>query len=231
MAYWRSLRTAEALSSWWLTKRGDPSSEELATAHRSACFAYLSELDLAGRIGTAVHRYVELYDTNGPDDADANREVLAASLDNAAAELSFRNCLGGFRQYCSERAPLHRLASEGMVASVAYQYAGTFDRLGARKGRIVLSDFKTSKGIYFSHLVQLGAYSLAIKEWLGIKVQEFEVLRFGKDGTFEPLTITGRRAILKWEQQAIRCRETYGNIKAFEGSLATKSSASGAHSG
>jgi hypothetical protein len=214
LAWWRSEQTASFLNRWWSSLEEHPSPEQIVSATRLGCLAYLRALDEAGKIGTAVHKYVETYDLEGPSGAAAVKASLSGSL-GAESALLLEKCLAAFEEYTAGRAECRLVQSEGVVASVRHRFAGTFDRLGERKGRLVLTDYKTSKGIYFSHFVQLGAYSLAIREWLGLKVGELEVLRFGKDGTFEPLTVTGRSAILRWERQALRCLETYRAIKAY----------------
>lgn len=61
------------------------------------------------------------------------------------------------------------LEQEIIVGSRAHQYCGRFDcvvryNAGPHKGKIVLADFKTSKRVYYSHLVQLDAYDLAYEE-------------------------------------------------------------------
>lgn len=61
------------------------------------------------------------------------------------------------------------LEQEIIVGSRAHQYCGRFDcvvryHAGPHKGQVVLADFKTSKRVYFSHLVQLDAYDLAYEE-------------------------------------------------------------------
>jgi hypothetical protein len=102
------------------------------------------------------------------------------------------------------------IASESLIASPTHLFCGKFDRLARRNGRLILDDFKTSNSIYLDHFIQLGAYSIAIREWLGMNVEGLEILRFGKDdGEFETLLIDDPKEIKMFEEQAIRCRQTY----------------------
>lgn len=109
------------------------------------------------------------------------------------------------------------VASEQIVASITHKYGGKFDRLATRNGVLILSDFKTSSGIWVDHKIQLAAYRIAIREWLGLDVQGIEILRFGKeDGTFEAELVTDPNTLSDLEQQAIRCRETYAFRSKYE---------------
>ena len=45
---------------------------------------------------------------------------------------------------------------------------------------VTLTDYKTSSGFFIDQFIQLAAYGLAIKEWLGIVVENFEIVRFDK---------------------------------------------------
>lgn len=103
------------------------------------------------------------------------------------------------------------IATEAIVASVEEQYGGKFDRLAERpKIGLVLSDFKTSSGIFVDQFIQLGAYTKAIEEWMGLKINAIEILRFGKeDGEFQTLLIKKPDEIQQLIDQAVLCRRTY----------------------
>jgi hypothetical protein len=131
---------------------------------------------------------------------------------------------------------------EAIVASVVHQFGGKFDHLSLRNGLLILSDYKTSNGIYVDQFIQLASYAIAIEEWLDkwlaeyklpLKVGGLEILRFGKeDGEMQQLLITNPEEIEQLKYQAIRCRQTYKfrlgweNDKRFKwngGASATKS--------
>lgn len=105
---------------------------------------------------------------------------------------------------------------ETIVGSIAYQFAGRFDRLVLRNGLNILSDYKTSGDFYIDQFIQDGAYAIAIEEWLGIKVDGFEVIRFGKeDGDFESLLITEPNEVEELKKSALRCLDTYNFVKKW----------------
>lgn len=59
---------------------------------------------------------------------------------------------------------------------------GKIDTLRERPGLgLVLSDYKTAKGIYMSHLLQVaGLYRRMLKEWLNLDVPYVEIVTFPK---------------------------------------------------
>jgi hypothetical protein len=209
---WRARKAAEYISEYWRAAESEPSSAAIQKAIQGSLSSYKVALSAAGDIGTALHEYIQAYESAG---SDKGHELVYRRFDGTGSP-ELQQARLAYTNYRATQPPLALIASERPVASVSCAYAGTFDRLHKREGRVVLSDFKTSRRAYFSHWVQLGAYSLAIREWLGVAVDELEILRFGKDGSFEALTETDPKGILKWEDQAKRCRETYEKLKSWE---------------
>jgi len=72
------------------------------------------------------------------------------------------------------------LLSEEIVAHPGLLYAGKIDLLLA-DGTLV--DFKTSKGLYPEHELQLGGYALALEAWRGSRPRKGLLVRVGKDGS------------------------------------------------
>lgn len=193
---WRSLETMpESVSDW-----------ELEVGAK-ALIAHRQKLDEAGNIGTALHNYIEAIEAGQTPPPHG----LTGDL-----EAAFVKAVAAYNQYTHEHGPIKLLHAELGIASPTYKYAGKFDRLHEREGKVVLSDFKTSKAIYPSHLIQLGGYSLALREWMDVDVDELEILRFGKDGEFEPLTIADKSVILELEGQFVRCRQTFDFLKKYD---------------
>ena len=62
-----------------------------------------------------------------------------------------------------------KLGTEFTVASEEYKFAGTVDLLCEIDGEVWIVDFKTSKGVYDSHMLQITAYQQAFEEMTGIK--------------------------------------------------------------
>ncbi len=115
------------------------------------------------------------------------------------------------------------LASEQLIASPQYLFCGKYDLLSKRNGKIVLSDYKTSKAIFLEHKIQLAAYRLALRQWSNIHVDAIEILRFSKEGgTFETCLVDNPTELQALEEQAVRCRQTYGFISKNEKPYAGK---------
>eukprot|EP00937_MAST-01D_sp_MAST-1D-sp2_P006706 g6706.t1 len=91
-----------------------------------------------------------------------------------------RTVLAGFEEWRS--AANMRLAGDQMVYSRRYGFAGAMDALGLAEadGSVAVIDFKTSNGIYDSHLLQVAAYAKAYEEMTGRVVSEAYVVRFDK---------------------------------------------------
>lgn len=60
---------------------------------------------------------------------------------------------------------------------------GTLDLLAhiPSKNRLMLLDFKTSKSVYDSHLIQLGGYSLLLEEVFGLSVTDVGIILLSKN--------------------------------------------------
>ena len=175
---------------------------ELFKAAKAADRAVAQE---AADIGTVIHEYAFLYETHGDKDA------LSATVAQLPEE-SKNKIYNGIEKFKSWRSTMDdRLQSvEALVASPTHLFCGKFDKLAYRSGKLILSDYKSSKSIYLDMYIQLGAYAIAIEEWLGLRVEGLEILRFGKeDGEFETMLVDKPEEIAEFKRQAIRCRETY----------------------
>lgn len=132
--------------------------KQAPTAHKEA-------LDTAADIGTTVHDYA--YHTEKglpftiPDD-----EIV-------------KKCCEQFDEWRLTNQD-EIIALEELVCSVSLKYAGRFDRLSNRQGIVTLSDYKTSSNFFITQFVQMAAYAIAIEEWMGIEVQDIEIIRFDK---------------------------------------------------
>lgn len=204
---WRVKQSVKWISEWWRAREDHPHPNTIEEAEKSSLTAYREKLDQAGSIGTALHNYIEAIEADRPPAAHGLKGDLEAAFTKAVA---------AYNVYTHDHGPIKLLHAELGIASPTYEYAGKFDRMHLRDGKTVLSDFKTSKAIYPSQLIQLGGYSLAIREWMGIDIDELEILRFGKDGEFEPLTIVNKAVILELEAQFVRCRETHAFLKKYD---------------
>lgn len=161
----------------------------------------------AADIGTLLHDFAYLTELGKDQEAQALYDQIIQLPDDI--KMKVINGITKFKEWKKTNAD-ELIASETLIASPTHLFCGKFDRLAKRNGVLILDDFKSSNSIYLEHFIQLGAYSIAIREWMGMKVEGFEILRFGKeDGEFETMLIDDPKEIQIFEEQAIRCRQTY----------------------
>jgi len=112
----------------------------------------------AAALGTRVHSAVE-----------AAIRGDALKLEGYADDRAVQNCLKGYRRFAQETGvTIADGDAEVVVASREYQYAGKADAFGTLPdGTPVVVDFKTSKGVWPSHALQLAAYANARNEMAG----------------------------------------------------------------
>ena len=176
----------------------------------------------AAGIGTIVHDYAYLTEIGRA------REALQM-LSEHEEHTDWEKINNGVKKYevWREQNKGETVLLEAIVASVVHQYGGKFDHLSIRNGLLILSDYKTSNGIYVDQFIQLASYAIAIEEWLDqwlkqyglpLKVGGLEILRFGKENgdDFHPMLITNPEEIDQLKYQAIRCRQTYKFRLAWE---------------
>lgn len=169
----------------------------------------------AAGIGTIVHDYAYLMESGRQREA---LQMLSEHEDSPHWE-KINNGVKKFEEWHRQNTG-RTVLLEAIVASVRHQFGGKFDHLSVRDGLLVLSDYKTSTGIYVDMFIQLAAYAVAIEEWLDEWLEEYdlplevgglEILRFGKEGgdDFQALLVTDPMELAELKAQAVRCRETY----------------------
>jgi ATP-dependent exoDNAse (exonuclease V) beta subunit len=86
--------------------------------------------------------------------------------------------------------PFEIIKTEAVLHHKVFKYAGTMDALARfPDGRIILLDWKTSKGLWPEYHLQVIAYKEAAEEMTGEKIDDVEIVRFGKEGNpFNPKT-------------------------------------------
>jgi len=93
----------------------------------------------------------------------------------------------GFLAYLDweSKQELEHLFTEKSLVSEKLGCGGTVDLISIGKRGYVLIDFKTSKGIYPDHKIQVAAYKNIYEEATGGKVGDVFILQLGKeDGSF-----------------------------------------------
>jgi len=191
----------------WLPRDGfypitEEAKKEIIKVAKAADRAVSQE---AADIGTLIHEYAFLLETKG-DVVKLTEDISKLPTD---IQEKINNGIKKFQDWRAKNQD-EFVAAESLVASPLFEFCGKIDKLGKRNGKLILSDYKSSKSIYLDQFIQLGAYAIAIKEWLGLTVEGLEVLRFGKDdGEFETLLIDKPDEIKMFKRQAISCRDTF----------------------
>ncbi|MCK5020272.1 MAG: hypothetical protein KAS32_24750 [Candidatus Peribacteraceae bacterium] len=173
---------------------------------KSSKTASLRVAQVSADIGTVVHDYVY---------CDAQKLPFDMSIiDNHVDKEKINKCL---KSYYDWKATVNDEveSAEQIVASVKHWYAGKYDRVAIRDGKRILQDFKTSSYFFIDQFIQLSAYKMAIEEWLGLKIDGLEVIRFGKDGSFDTKMIEAEK-IPFYEEQFIRNLKTSQFRKTYE---------------
>jgi hypothetical protein len=97
--------------------------------------------------------------------------------------------------------------AEEIIASPKHGYGGKMDVVVQKPdGRMVLQDYKSSKGFYVDQFIQGGGYAVALEEWEGIKIDAIEIIRVNEN-TPEPASLLLPN-VEDFKEQFIRCRYT-----------------------
>lgn len=201
---WKMTKAAEYV---WDNRHRDDEEDQIAknALIKRAKTAWKDEADEAAGIGVAIHNYAELSSLGKREEAVRGLSAYEKSGQwNEIVNACYK--VDDFMKQNKDEI----IATEQIVGSTKYQYAGRFDRLVRRGKLVIMSDYKTSKSFYIDQFIQDAAYAIAVEEWLGLKVDGFEVVRFGKEGgDFESRLITELSEVDSLKQQALRCLDTF----------------------
>jgi len=182
------------------TNGGFPTSEALIKWRiKQGIEEYISgdKLQKASEIGTFSHQFFY--------DVEQGREVDVPKIPEVQNIVRLHG-----EWYAKEGKNDEVLFREQIMAHPEHMVAGTMDRMCKRDGKIILQDYKTSKGVYDSAFFQLGWYSILSEYWLGIKPDVWEILRFGKeDDDYETKKKNNPDEMEDYRQQSLRNLETY----------------------
>ena len=92
-----------------------------------------------------------------------------------------KNSIEKFKQWLSQN-DVKWIASEVIVASEKFKFAGKLDAIAVINGRVCLVDFKTGSGVYMEHFVQTSGYVIGLEEMGFSEIQDRWILRFPKTG-------------------------------------------------
>lgn len=126
-----------------------------------------------GEIGTVLHTFAECYEKGLPFDQRL--------VDLSPYRTECERVIGRFLNWRQGNKDVV-VRSEDIVASVELSVGGKIDTLREREGLgLVLSDYKTSKGIYMEQLIQvIGGYRRMFREWLNLDIPFVEIVTFPK---------------------------------------------------
>lgn len=124
-------------------------------------------------VGTALHSFAECYERGIPFDQRL--------VDQSPYKADIERCIARFLTWRGSNED-EVLAMEEIIASIELQVGGKIDTLRKRKGLgLILSDYKTSKGIYMEQLLQVvGGYRRMYREWKNLDIPYVEIVTFPK---------------------------------------------------
>lgn len=113
-------------------------------------------VDALAKVGSLAHAMI-LADLRGDRPADAADGYDAATVDLA------ENCLISFYNWKKDKTIVPILLETPLVSEI-HHFGGTADFFGLVNGHSTIIDFKTGKGIWPEHFIQLAAYRWLIME-------------------------------------------------------------------
>jgi len=141
----------------------------------------LAVRDQAADIGTICHKLIEVHILEVMGKGESFDPLAEHGRDDVEKA---ENAMIAFLDWEQVNQPEY-LHTEMMFASPR-GYGGTIDLVAKIEGEMTLVDFKTSKGIYAEHFIQVSAYDKGLREILNIHCDRCKILRIGKEhGEFE----------------------------------------------
>lgn len=135
---------------------------------------YRAARDTAAGIGSDVHDRIDRFLRMGIDSAS----VLPDESERTKSDLAY----AAWHRWWSERG-LWMESTEEALISPELGYAGTYDGLAHdADGRLVLLDWKTSRGIYPEATSQCAAYASLLWECKRVLVSRVEIINATKEG-------------------------------------------------
>ena len=145
--------------------------QETMPDRKTATAAIYLKRDKAASVGSTMHSFYEAIGNGARPDVDGLPEEI-------------RGYGQAFMGWMASFNPTF-IKTEHTVWSKNHKYAGTADAIVKdQSGATWLIDFKTSKGIYDEHGIQLSAYKHAIEEKDNITIHKQAVVQLKPDGTF-----------------------------------------------
>lgn len=126
-------------------------------------------VDKAARVGTLIHSLVEAHITKNKCDMS----------DYTPLEIELAQ--NGFYKYLDweKQHKVEPIFNEKKFVSEKHKYGGTLDFYCKVDGKLTLVDFKSGKGIYNEHFLQVSSYANLLKE-NGYRVEQIMILNIGR---------------------------------------------------
>ena len=129
-------------------------------------------LEQTSEFGTIAHSVVQsIVDKDNAEVLQAKDALMALDLDNLAKK--FTKSL--------EKHDWKTIYTEHTIISKNLGYAGTLDWLCEFDDKKTLFDFKTSKMVKTTHILQLGGYSNLLKDIEDIDVEQYGIILISPD--------------------------------------------------
>lgn len=170
---------------------GHMTAEEMDAAFQEAKYAYRRTQQDALTVGTLAHNWIE-------------QHLLGNTQPMPENEQARSSCEAALKWL--EAHSWKTVSAERRIYSREHHYAGTLDYLAYIDGKLVVSDWKTSKRLYDEYTLQLSAYVQALKEE-GVETEGRWLIRIDKE--------TG-----EFEEKFLSPEEQASDLKAFLGALA-----------
>lgn len=145
----------------------------------------------AADVGTVAHRMIECH---------LNGELFVPEPDHEPLIVDAQPCFDAFLEWHgANEITIHE--QEVSLTSTTHKFGGTFDALGTLNGEPALFDWKSSKGIYGSYVVQVAAYYVLVTEnrHRDLWPKTVAIVRVGKDGKLNVAQINRSDLNMPWE--------------------------------
>lgn len=165
---------------------------------KDACAAFAKALDAgdtfaksAANFGTTVHGWLETFAITGgfPKDIDPYSPMYKVFQSVQKFVKDFGIGTDKVTVIKPELFVYHTLG-----------YAGTADLVCIRNGNVYLIDYKATNSLKTKYLLQLAAYTAALKELYGLDVYKAILIRFDKNtGDYERVPVTKEELVIYFE--------------------------------
>lgn len=207
-----------------INKKGFPTNEKLLNWFKRNGQNSTRIANEAADVGKIVHKYAELTVNGEPGKFDWS------VVESHKHKVQIKNCIRHFSEWFAKNTT-RTMGTELLVASPAYKFGGTIDRLALNeKDELGIEDYKTSSGFFIDQFIQMSGYKIAASEWLNMDVKWLRINLFGKqDADFHTLLVNqqgwyldgkihlaDQYAMLKLQNQFVSNLKTFNFVGEYE---------------